>query len=424
MPGGSGMLEIDVFSRLAVALAIGLMVGIERGWKARDVQEHTRAAGLRTFGLSGLMGGVCGVLSEQLGTPLVVVVFLVFSAAFGGYTWLEAKARGDLSATTLIAGLLTFLLGVMATLGNVTVAIAAAVSMTVILALREQLHSMLAAITWEEFRAGLILMVMSFLLLPILPNRAIDPWGAVNLHEVWLLAIMIALISFVGYIAVRVFGDRLGIIVTGAAGGLASSTATTLTFARMGREHPGSVNLLTGGIATSGAVMALRIAVIATVLNPRLLAPLAPALAAAAATLAAAAAFFVFGMDRGSADHAKPQLRISNPLVVGTSIKLSAFIVVVILAAELVQRVWGNAGVLAVAAVSGIADVDAITLSMARIDITEELAARAILVAVAVNTVSKAAMAAWVGGRAVGSRVGIASLAAIATAGAVYLGTA
>lgn len=415
------MPDLDLFSRLAVALAIGLMVGIERGWKAREVEDHGRAAGLRTFGLSGLMGGICGVLSSQLGAQIVGIAFLAFSGAFGTFTWLEAKTKGNLSVTTLIAGMLTFLLGAMATIGEVTVAIAAAVSMTVLLALRTQLHSWLSRVTWDEIRAGLILMVMSFLLLPILPNRAIDPWGAVNLHEVWLLTIMMALISFTGYVAVRMFGDLLGIIVTAAAGGLASSTATTLTFARLGRDQPGAVNLLVGGILISGAVMALRVGVIASALNPNLLGPLAVALGTATATLGAIAMLFVFGMGARPGDHAKPKLTIANPLVVGTSIKLSAFIIVVMLAAELVQQVWGNTGVLAVAALSGIADVDAITLSMARMDTTEQLATEAILMAVAVNTASKASMAAWVGGKAVGLRVGLASAIAIAAAASAYV---
>lgn len=412
--------DLDLFSRLAVALAIGLMVGMERGWKARAVHDHGRAAGLRTFGLSGLMGGICGVLSIQVGAQIVGIAFLAFSVAFGSFTWLEAKTKGNLSATTLIAGMLTFLLGAMAAVGDVTVAIAAAVSMTVLLALRAPLHTWLATITRQEIRAGLILVVMSFLLLPLLPNRAIDPWGAVNLYEVWLLAIMMALISFTGYVAVRMFGDLLGIIVTAAAGGLASSTATTLTFARLGREEPGSVNLLTGGILISGAVMALRVGVIASALNPNLLGPLAMTLGSATITLGALAVFFVFGMGGVSADQAKPKLTIANPLVVGTSIKLSAFIIAVMLAAELVQQAWGNTGVLAVAALSGIADVDAITLSMARMDTTEQLATQAILLAVAVNTASKAGMAAWVGGIAVGLRVGVASAIAILAAGSAY----
>lgn len=415
------MPDLDHLSRLAVALAIGLMVGIERGWRSRGVEPHGRAAGLRTFGLSGLMGGVCGLLSFPLGLPIVGIAFLAFTAAFGAFTWLEAKARGSLSATTLIAGMLTFLLGAMATVGDLTIAIAAGVSMTVLLAFRTQLHSWLARLTWEEIRAGLILMVMSFLLLPVLPNHAIDPWGVVNLHEVWLLAIMMALISFTGYVAVRVFGDKLGIIVTAAAGGLASSTATTLTFARMGKEHPGAVNLLVGGILISGTIMALRVGIIAVALNTNLFAPLAATLGSAAAVLGATATAFVLGVGRPASDQAKPKLAISNPLVVGTSLKLSAFIIVVMLAAELVQRLWGSAGVLVVAAASGIADVDAITLSMARMDMPTALATQAILLAVAVNTASKACMAAWFGGRAIGLRVAAASIVAIAVAGGVHV---
>jgi uncharacterized membrane protein (DUF4010 family) len=415
------MPDLDLFSRLAVALAIGLMVGIERGWKARDVEDHSRAAGLRTFGLSGLMGGVCGVLGLQLGTQFIGIAFLAFSAVFGAFGWLEAKTTRSPSVTSLISGMLTFLLGVLATVGDVTVAIAAAVSMTVLLALRTPLHTWLAKVTWAEIRAGLILMVMSFLLLPVLPNHPIDPWGAVNLHEVWLLAIMMALISFAGYVAVRMFGDLLGIVVMAAAGGLASSTVTTLTFARLASEQPRAVNLLVGGILISGAIMPLRVAAIAAALNPGLLVPLAVTLGTAALTLGAIALPFVFGAGATAADRAKPKLTISNPLVVGTSIKLAAFIVAVMLAAELVRRLWGDAGVLAVAGVSGIADVDALTLSMARMDIPVSLATQAVLLAVAVNIVSKAGMAAWVGGRAVGRRVGLASLAALAVAGGAHV---
>ena len=234
------------------------------------------------------------------------------------------------------------------------------------------------------------------------------------------MAIMMALISFAGYVAVRLFGDRLGIIVTAAAGGLASSTVTTLTFARLGREQPGAVNLLVAGILISGAVMALRVGAIAAVLNPALLGPLAVPLVTGSVTLGAMAGLLVFGIRGRPADHPAPRLAIANPLVVGTSLKLAVFIVVVMLAATLVQRVWGDAGVLAVAALSGIADVDAITLSMARMETPVQLATQAILLAVAVNTAAKATMAAWVGGRSLGLRVGLASAAALAAAGAAF----
>ncbi|MEH6773875.1 MAG: DUF4010 domain-containing protein [Cereibacter changlensis] len=410
------MPDLDIFSRLAVALAIGLMVGIERGWKARDAGDNDRAAGLRTFGLSGLMGGVAGALSLPLGPSILAAALLSYAGALGAFTWLEAQRKGNLSATTLVAGLLTFLLGALATVGEPRAAIAAAVSMTVVLALRSQLHRWLAALTWPEIRAGLILLVMTFLLLPLLPDRPVDPWQAVNPHEVWLLAIMLALISFTGYIAVRIFGERMGVLVTAIAGGLASSTATTLTFARLGREQPQAVDLLAGGILISGAVMALRVLAIASALNPALGAPLAAALGAAALTLAASALLLVFGAGGALPGDRRARLTIGNPLEVGASLKLSAFVVAITMGSQLARTVWGDAGVLGLAALSGLADVDAITLSMARLDAATGLAAQAILLAVAVNTSSKACLAGWVGGRAIGLRTGLASALAVAAA--------
>ncbi|MDP4032701.1 MAG: DUF4010 domain-containing protein, partial [Pseudorhodobacter sp.] len=381
-----------------------------------------RTAGFRTYGLTGLMGGVSGLLAQSFGATFIGLVFLAFSAAFATFYWLEARARASASVTSVVAGMLTFLLGALAAVGNVQVAIAAAVAMVVLLALREPLHRWLAALSWVEIRAALILLVMSFLLLPLLPDHALDPWGAVNLHEVWLLAIMIALISFAGYIAVRMFGDRLGILVTAAAGGLASSTATTLTFARLGRTQPASVNLLVGGILISGAVMMLRVGVIASALNVALLGPLWPPLAAAALVLAAIALILIFGIHQSPAVGGDPvaRLTISNPLEVTTSLKLAGFIVVVMLATELVRQAYGNPGVLVVAALSGVADVDAITISMARMDVAVALATQAILLAVAVNTAAKATMAAWFGGAAIALRVGLASALALMVGGAVF----
>ncbi|MGB8814613.1 MAG: DUF4010 domain-containing protein, partial [Paracoccaceae bacterium] len=342
------MAETDLFTGLGVALAIGLMVGIERGWQSRGVEAIDRAAGFRTYGLAGLMGGVSAVLSTRLSVPLIGPVFVAFSAAFALLHWLEVRASGKVGVTSVVAAMLTFLLGALAASGEVQAAIAAAVATTVLLALREPLHRWLDRVTWDEIRASLILLVMSFLLLPMLPDRALDPWGAVNLHEVWLLAILIALISFAGYVAVRAFGDRLGILVTAAAGGLASSTATTLAFARLAREQPGSVNLLTGGILISGAVMLARVGAIAVALNANLLQPLWPPLLTGALVLVASAMVLIFLTNRSKDAHPQTALTIANPLAVATSIKMAGFIAVVMLAAELVQRTYGNSGVLTV----------------------------------------------------------------------------
>jgi uncharacterized membrane protein (DUF4010 family) len=402
----------DIITRLTVALAIGLLVGLERGWRTRDEEEHQRAAGFRTFALSGLLGGISGALSLQLGGQLVSFVFIGYSAAFAAFHWLEARADRNFSVTSVVAGMLTFLLGAMSVTGELRIAIAAAVVMTVLLALREYLHRWVESLTWEEIRAVLILLVMSFLLLPVLPNRTIDPWSTINPYEIWLLAILIAAISFGGYVAVRAFGARLGVITTAVAGGLASSTATTLAFARLAREHPTSARLLSAGILISGVVMMVRVGLVAVGLNRALIIGLAPPLVIAAIILALGATILLFG----STQEKMPKLQIHNPLAIGSALRLAAFIAVVMLAAELVRQLFGSIGVLMVAALSGVADVDAVTISMARLggnDIDLNTAVHAIVIAVGVNTMSKTALAGGAGGQNVGILVGSFSALAL-----------
>jgi uncharacterized membrane protein (DUF4010 family) len=406
------MEQTELVTRLTVALAIGLLVGLERGWRTRDEEEGQRAAGFRTFALSGLLGGIAGAVSLQGGGQAIGLIFLGYTAAFAAFHWLEARTEGNVSVTSVVAGMLTFLLGTLAVLGDLRIAIAAAVVMTGLLAFRDYLHRWVASLSWEEIRAVLILLAMTFLLLPILPDRTIDHWGIINPHDIWLLAILIAAISFAGYVAMHAFGARSGIIMTAVAGGLASSTATTLAFAKLARDHPTSSRLLSAGILLSSLVMVLRVGTVAVVLNNALFLVLAPPLVVAAIALAGGAATLLFG----GSEHKMPELPIHNPLALGNALRLAAFIALVMLAAELLRRTFGEPGVLVVAAISGIADVDAITISMARLGgngIDLNTAVSAIIIAVAVNTVSKAALASWVAGKRVGILAGGCSAIAL-----------
>jgi uncharacterized membrane protein (DUF4010 family) len=406
-------MDSEALSRLTVSLAIGLLVGLERGWQTRDAEDNRRAAGFRTFALSGLLGGVTGLIALQTTASVIGWVFLGYIAAFTAFHWLEARNEGHASVTSVVAGMLTFLLGTMAVVGDLQLAIACAVGMTVLLALREPLHRWIDSLSWQEIRAVLILLAMSFLLLPLLPNRSIDPWNAINPYQIWLLAIMIGAISFAGYVAVKAFGNRLGVFMAAVAGGLASSTATTLALAKLAREHPSSSGLLSAGILVAGVVMMLRAGAIAVALNGALLTSVLPTLLTAAAVLGIGAAILFFR----NVQQETPELRINNPLAIGTAIKLTAVLAAVMLAAELVRRMFGGIGILVVAALSGIVDVDALTISIARMargDVDSNTAARAIMVAIAINTVSKAIMAGWVGNRRVGLLVGGISAAALA----------
>jgi uncharacterized membrane protein (DUF4010 family) len=262
---------------------------------------------------------------------------------------------------------------------------------------------------------------MSFLLLPVLPNRPVDPWGALNPAEIWLLAVLIAGLSFAGYVAVRTLGDEAGIAVIAVAGGLTSSTATTVSLARLAGEQPQATPLVAGGILVAGATMLVRVLAIAGALNSGLVAGLALPLIAAALVLAATSAVIFFRLHRPDAPRAA--LALKNPFELTMALKIAGLIALIMIGAKLLSDSFGARGVLLLAAASGVVDVDAVTLSMARLaggGITLHSAATAILVAASVNTVAKAAMAAYLAGRKVGRIVGGASAVAIAVLGAVH----
>ena len=421
--GAQPVMEQDeLFRRLAVALAIGLLIGLERGWQLREEAEGERTAGLRTYALTGLLGGICGALSN-VSSPLVLAAALLsFTAAFTLFSWFEATSENNFSVTGVVAALLTFLLGAYAVLGNMTVAVAGAVAMAILLALKKPLHTWLRQLSWLEIRAVLILLAMSFLLLPLLPDRAIDPWGALNPTEVWLLAILIAGVSFGGYVAVRVMGDRAGIAAAAVAGGVTSSTATTLSFARLAREHPEASLLLAGGILIAGVTMMARVVAIAGVLNPSLIGIVGPPAAAGAAVLAIGSALLLLRQNESKVE--RSPLALSNPFELTTVLKLAGLIAVVMVLAKVLSASAGARGLYLLAAASGVADVDALTLSVSRLagsQIAIVDATTAILLAVAVNTAAKAAMAAYLGGRRMGATVGAVSAVATLALAAVHI---
>lgn len=413
--------QLELFQRLGVALAVGLLVGLERGWRTREDADSDRTAGLRTYGLSGLLGGISAALGALTDPLVLATAMLAYTAAVGAFFYREAREERNFSATGLVAALLTFAVGAYAVVGTPAVAIATAVAMTIVLALREQLHGLIRNVTWLELRAVLTLMAMTFLLLPILPDRTIDPWDSLNPYDTWLLAILIAAVSFIGYVLVRVTGDSVGVGLASLTGGLTSSTATTLALARMQRESSGAARVLAGGVLMAGSIMMFRVVVIVFLLLPALAGRIAPAVAGAGMICIVAGALMTFrGNDR---DGESPDFGLKNPFELKTALKLAALIAVIALVANIVVTQVGNSGVFVVAALSGLADVDAVTLSFARMADTHlafEAAALGIVIAVASNTLAKTAMAAWLGDRGFGTFVGIVNAVAIVAMLAIY----
>ena len=218
----------ELLSRLAVALGIGLLIGLERGWRRREASPGSRAAGIRTFAISGLLGGLIAALAQALSSQALggAVGGIVLGFGFAAYAAVitvfsrdENRAVGIFSATTAIAGMLTFALGAYALLGDLRIAAGAAVAAAGLLAFREELHGWVEKITWPELRSGLVLLAMTFIGLPIVPDDAVGPFGGVNPREVWIIAIVLAGVSFLGYAAVKYFGARRGLLLAAAAGG-------------------------------------------------------------------------------------------------------------------------------------------------------------------------------------------------------------
>jgi len=412
----------DLLLRLGLALAIGFLIGLERGWKERDEAEGRRTAGLRTYSLIALLGGVFGALTRGDDFLLLAAGFVMVSGTLAAFFWREGVSEDDFSATSVVAAMLTFMLGAFAVLGDPQVAAGAGVATVLLLATKAQLHGWLARITWPEFRAGLLLAAMTFIALPLLPHEAIDPYGALNPYELWLMTILIAAVSFAGYAAIRIAGPERGTVMAAGAGGLVASTAVTLTLARLARDNPHRVRLLGGSVVLSGAVMLLRVLVVVAILNQALAWSLAPALVAGAAAMVV----FAYLLIRFSPDankNGKADLNLKNPFDLTEVLRFGLILTVVMLLAVAARHFFGEAGLIGLAAISGLADVDAITLSMAKAAQAGVTAgpALAILTAVGVNTLAKTGYAAYVGGARIGALTASGAALSFAAAAAGYL---
>lgn len=394
---------IETVQRLAAALAIGILVGVVRGWQEREHRDDgIRRAGVRTFGLAGLLGGLAGHLHALTGPVLPAVLLALFGGAVIVVRLREVEIVEDFSLAGVTAALAVFVLGAIAVSGDMEIAGAGAVAVAIVLAARRGAHAFLEKITWLELRAALVLLAMTLIALPLLPNRTIDPWDALNPFELWLLTVMIALISCTGYAAIRIAGPSRGIVFAGAAGGLASSTATTLSFARFAAKAPDNASRLAAGAIIAGALSAGRVAIIGGALAPQLIRPLGLAMAPVVVIFLAAAWLLIRRSQSGTKT---PGLSLDNPLDLAGVLRFGALLGIVTLASRLLLD-WLGAGTLyLVAAVSGLVDVDAITLSTARLaggEVMAGTAAAAILLAVAVNMVTKAVLALAAGGRGYG----------------------
>ncbi|MGD9739278.1 MAG: MgtC/SapB family protein [Bauldia sp.] len=415
-------MSTDLLLRLAVALAIGLIVGLERGWRLRDEPDGSRVAGLRTYGLAGLLGGVSAAVAGAFGAPFIfAAAFIAFAGVFAWFEGRLAQSHGGFSATAAIAGMVVFALGGLAVAGDQLVAGAGGVAVACLLASREVIHGLLRRLTWAEVRSALLLLAMTTIVLPVLPNRALDPWGGFNPFDVWLFTVLTAAISFAGYIAIRLIGQSKGTLVASLLGAVVSSTAVTMTLARRAKEA-GSSPQLVGGALLAAMVSALRVIVLVAVVAPSIVPHIAAPAASGAAVFAAGGLWLL----RRPSPIGRAEIAAGNPFDVRQLLLFGVTFGVVSFTSAVAASVLGPSSLVAASGLSAIIDVDAATLSAARLSregLPAETVGLAILVAMAANAAGRVAAAIAVGPARFWRPLGAFSVAAVA-AGAVVAAVA
>jgi uncharacterized membrane protein (DUF4010 family) len=400
------------FQPLALSLAIGLLVGLERGWHARDAAAGGRVAGFRTFGLLGLLGGVAALLPQAFGAVLLLGATAMLAAGY----W-RATAGRDRSATSAIAGLLTLALGAFAGAGNGAAALAGTAVMVLILSQRHRLHDWLRGIDADEIDAASRFAIVALVVLPLMPDRAMGPLDAWNPRQLWFVVVLVLGLSFAGYVAAKRLGAERGLLVTAAAGALVSSTAVTASYARRLREPGPAEGALVAGISIAQAVMFARVLLLTGILAffalPWLLASMLPALIVQLGL----AAFAVRRAPGGTADGA---VKLGNPLDFRPALLLAAFVAVLAVASRWAMTRFGDAGVGALLLLTGVADVDAAVITLAGLPAGTLTARRAgVLLALPViaNSVLKAGLAVAIAPNRRGWRAAAPLLASAAVAG-------
>ncbi|MGF1908332.1 MgtC/SapB family protein [Vibrio kasasachensis] len=406
---------------LIIALLLGAIVGTQRGWVMRNNEDGSRVAGIRTFSLVGLLGGLVGILAKHyspllIGFALIALVILACIAFV-----IQQKKSEDISITGVVSLIVTYVLGTLAVSGEAVLAAAAAVITAMVLDNKKELHQALQKLQEYELDAALRLLLISIVLLPLLPNQSFGPWNALNPYEIWWMVVLIASISFVGYFAIKIGGAKRGILFTSVFAGLSSSTALTLQFSHLSREQPNISPLLASGILISCGTMFPRLLIVLTVINPQLVKLLWPIVLAMMVALYFPAWWIWRTSDVSTVEQLNQK---SNPLALQSALFFGVVLAVIMLLSHALSDWFGSAGTLILAALSGITDVDAISLALGR-QSTQHLsvttAALGIIIAASVNTIVKMGMVVSIGDKQLWKRVAPVMISCVGVGGLMFL---
>ena len=412
-------MTLELLLNLATALGVGLLIGTERSWSGRD-EATEELAGIRTFGLSGLFGGLAALSVGHFGPLAWIAMFsLLALLVIAGYV-IESRYSADHGMTTEVAMLLTFLLGSLAVAESRLLAGSIAVVVALLLSLKAHLHGALRRLNEAELSGALKLLFISVVLLPALPNQGFGPWQAFNPYTTWWMVVLIAAIGFAAYVAIRLLGTRHGLMVTALLGGIVSSTAMTITLARLDADRLRPA--LAAGLLATSALMFPRVLLEVGLVNRALLPQMLAPFITAGLTYAGGALFFY--LRAAQQPEGAAQTLLKNPFELGPALRFAALLVLILFLVEAGRRLLGDTGVYLVALISGLTDVDAITLSLAnnaRTELDSTVAVRGIFLAALSNSLVKGALIAIIGGRQLALLTLPIMLAGLLCGGAVLL---
>jgi uncharacterized membrane protein (DUF4010 family) len=378
--------------RFLAALGIGVLLGLER----ERAKPEASFAGVRTFGLIALAGGLAAFADESLDRPWLGLVLFAALAGLVIVSYRVTAERGELGITTEVSALVAFLLGFLCLRGYVTAAAGLAVASAAVLELKDWLHQLSARIERADIEATLKFAIVSVIILPIVPdqNFGVPPLDVINPYQIWLMVVLISAINFVSYLLVKILGTEHAIGLTGLLGGLVSSTAVTLGLSQRSREQRTQATPLALGILLAWTVMFLRIMVLVAVVDVRLIRLVGPSIAVLGGLTLG------IGLLLWRRQHATQTTSVSageNPFELREAIRFGLLFGVIVVGTKAAKVYLGDAGLYLAAAVAGLADVDPTVLSMAQLALAEpanaEGPARGIVIAVAANTLFKAGMA-------------------------------
>ena len=385
---------IETLPQFLTSLAIGLLIGLERE------RNPTARAGLRTFALVAMFGTLTALLSAKLDSPWLLIAGLIVTAGMIIAAYINhPHDENDPGTTTVIALLLCYGLGAMVWHGLARLAVMLAIGITILLYFKPELRGMTQRLTRRDLVAVLQFSVLTFVILPILPDESFGPYNAFNPHQAWLMVVLISGLSLAGYVALHIVGSRYGAPLLGFLGGLVSSTATTMIYARHGKADPAMEKLATMVIVIASLVVLIRLLVVSTIVSYSALPALAPILLGG---LACGTVIAIYIWRKAGKAPALVIPKTPNPAELHAALGFGLLYVLVLLGAAWMADIAGSHGLYAVALISGLTDVDAITLSSLRLfnlgQLNESQTVTAISIAFIANLAFKLGMVIFIGG--------------------------